>query len=286
MLSKRTNSIFNVIATGFLAYIATIPVHELIHLITFYAYGDKCEVFTAFSVHEMNLIDYMSLPVFDRIMACGGSASLFNVIIGIVVFTVLLKVKAGPMVRIFLIQLMGMHFSEGFSYFVMGGFFQFGDWGNVFSYFPNDTDIVSTMRIVLEITGVVGGLFTVFALSRFSYAFISDPNNRRERLSVSLKLYFIPFIVIYVAGIVMGFNSYLINSEGYGIEFQLFSGFNFIPFVYAFLLTWLLNKPPKSNHFLYKLPDESHYIVWAISTIFILLDAIILAPGIQLNYTR
>ena len=283
MLSKKTNTIFNVIAAGFLAYIMTIPVHEFIHLITFYLYGDKVEVFTSISVHSMDLIEYAGLSEFDRIMVGGGSASIFNVIVGSIIISIILNIKIGPMLRVFLILLMGMHFSEGFAYFAMGGLFCFGDWGNVFSYFPDDAGMVLIMRIVLAVIGVAGIIFTILALIRLSYSFISDPTVREERFSVSFKLYCIPFIVIYTVGILMGFNSYLVNSGKYGIGFFFLSGFNFIPLVYAFLVTWLRNRSSGNNRFLYELPGESHYIVWAISIILMLLDALVLAPGIRLN---
>lgn len=76
MKQKKDLSIINCIATSLLAVFFSIPVHEVIHLITFYAYGDQCEYYAATSVNYLGLIDYYSLPTFHRIMATGLVSAL------------------------------------------------------------------------------------------------------------------------------------------------------------------------------------------------------------------
>ena len=113
MKSEKDLSIINCIATAMLAYFFTVPVHELFHLLTYYAYGDKGQWFSAGAVQNMGLVDYQSLPIFHRVMATGGSASILNAIIGILLCIILLKTRMGAMTRLFLTQLMGGHLSVG-----------------------------------------------------------------------------------------------------------------------------------------------------------------------------
>ena len=98
MNQKKDLSLVNCLGTGLLAIFLSIPVHEFIHLVTFYAFGDKCEYYAATSVNYLNMIDYTALPPFQRILATGGSASILNAIIGIVLLIILLKVKMGSSV--------------------------------------------------------------------------------------------------------------------------------------------------------------------------------------------
>ena len=79
----------NCIATGLLAFVLTIPMHELFHLLTFYAYefGDQLTMFSATCVgFDETQVDFQSLAPFHRIMAAGGSASILNAIIGLGLF--------------------------------------------------------------------------------------------------------------------------------------------------------------------------------------------------------
>ena len=107
MEKKRNLSLLNCIGTALLAIFLTIPMHELFHFLTFYAFGDKVVCFSAGAVQGANTFDYMTLPVFSRVMIGGGSASILNAIIGLILLVVLFKVKKmKPLLRVFLIQLM------------------------------------------------------------------------------------------------------------------------------------------------------------------------------------
>ena len=128
---KKNYSLINSIATCMLAYIFTIPLHEFFHMATCWIYGDTVLCFSAGAVDAIKS-DYSQMSTFDVIMDAGGSASILNAIIAIILIIILLKVNMGPTMRMFLTQLMGAHFAEGIGYFMIGGFFGAGDWGSVF----------------------------------------------------------------------------------------------------------------------------------------------------------
>ncbi len=70
-------------------------------------YGHKVEYFSAGSVGPVYLYDIHELPPFHRIMVAGGSASITNAILGVVLFILLIRIrKMPPMLRLFLTQLM------------------------------------------------------------------------------------------------------------------------------------------------------------------------------------
>ena len=89
MEQKKDLSLFNCIGTAMLAIFFTIPMHEFFHLLTNLAYGDRVLCYSAGAVQPAELIDYASLPIFHRIMVCGGSASIINVIVGIILMIVI-----------------------------------------------------------------------------------------------------------------------------------------------------------------------------------------------------
>ena len=207
MKQSKDLSIVNCIATSLLAVFFSIPVHEFIHFITFYIYGDKCEYFAATSVNYLELIDYRSLSTFHRVMATGGSASIVNAIIGLILLVILFKAKLGSMTRLFLTQLMGAHLTEGFGYFMIDGIFGAGDWGNVFSYFTDAPEFVSVLRIVLSVVGIGGTVCLFFILNHMSYYFIEDPEDKGQRMGVAIRLH----LVMLITGVITHFATWAQN---------------------------------------------------------------------------
>ena len=119
---KRDYSLINCISGAILAYIATIPVHELYHLITHTLYGGSIRAFYATAVDNIEL-DLQALSPFHRIMEAGGSASILNAVAGLILVFLLPRLKnISGMLRVFLIQYTGMQLCEGFGYFLIGGF--------------------------------------------------------------------------------------------------------------------------------------------------------------------
>jgi hypothetical protein len=281
---KKDYSLINCIATSMLAYFLSVPVHELFHLLTAYAYGDKCEWYSAGAVKEMHIFDYMTLPPFHRIMVAGGSASILNAIIGIVLFIILIRATGiGSMVRVFLTQLMGAQLTLGFGYFLIGGLFGFGDWGNVYSYFPDDPGFVTAMHIVLAIAGSVGVVFSFFALNYMSYYFIKDPADRAERRFAASRLHLTMFIVGIIAGPLATIPSPAVQ-EGYlSFGISLFLDLMWIPFFWGFMFTWVMVKPPKQSRFLYDLPAAPKYGLLIIGIILMAVNQFIFGPGIRIN---
>ena len=63
----------------------------------------------------------------------------------------------------------------------------------------------------------------------------------------------------------------------------LVASFMFIGFVWGFLFTGFLVKPPRKSRFLYTLPKEPHFILYVIGVAVFLVNTFILGPGIYLN---
>ena len=126
-MQKKDLSFVNCIATTLIAYFITVPGHEFFHLLTYMIYGSKLVCYSAGAV-EATVADFGVFSPFHRIMLAGGSASILNVIIAIVLAVILLKLKLKPMTRLFLTQLMGMQAVQGIGYFMIGGLFGAGDW--------------------------------------------------------------------------------------------------------------------------------------------------------------
>ena len=280
MNQKKDLSIANYIATSLLAFMLTIPMHELFHLLTFYAYGlgDQVTLFSATCVgYDETSVHFENFAPFHRIMVAGGSASILNTIIGMVLFFVLLKSRMGAMMRLFLTQLMGAHLATGFGYFMIDPLTQLGDWGNVFNCFPDAPGFVLTMRIVLFIIGSAGIMFTFFALNYMSYYFIENPADKQERLFVATRLHLVMLIVAVIVGCIGG----VISPASGGSYFAvIFANMEWIVFFWAFMFTWVMVKHPKQSRFLYSLPQKPNYLLLAISVLLILIDIIVLGPGV------
>lgn len=283
MQNKKDLSIINCLATAMLAYFLTVPVHELFHMLTHYVYGGKVLFYSAAAVRQAEGFDYMNLSAFNRIMIAGGSASILNVIIGIILIIIVLKATMGPTVRLFLIQLMGAHLSVGVGYFMIGGLFGAGDWGNVFRALADQPGLVSVLRIVLSIVGCLGIVGVFFLLNYTSYYFIEDTGNRKERLSVAFRLHLLMLIVGFPIGMIVTILSPArINGE-LSIGLGALYNFMWIPFLWGFLFTGVMVRPPKKSRFLYRLPSKPNWILFAVAVMLILVDIFVFGPGIKLN---
>ena len=284
MEQKKDLSLFNCIGTAMLAIFFTIPMHEFFHLLTNLAYGDRVLCYSAGAVQPAELIDYASLPIFHRIMVCGGSASIINVIVGIILMIVKKKKKMGPLLRVFMIQLMGGHFCTGVGYFLVGGIFGAGDWGRVYRNLSDSPGTITALRITLSILGSVGIVGLFFLLNYMSYYFIEDKTNLKERVSVGFKLHLIMLIIGFPLGIGVTAISPACKSGELSILLGLLYNMMWIPFFWAFMFTGIMKTlPPKKNRFLYKLPAKPNYIVFAAGVVVILIDIFVFGPGIWFN---
>lgn len=284
MEQKKDLSIINCVATSLLAIFFTIPLHEFIHLLTHIIYGNKIVCYSAQAVEADVLIDYSSLSAFSRIMVTGGSASILNALIGIVLLFVLLKIEMGAMTRLFLTHLMGMQLCEGFGYFMSDGLFGAGDWGVVFSYFPDDPGFVSILKIVLTVVGMGGIVMVMFVLNYMSYYFVEDPTNKKERINVAAKLH----LSVLVIGLIVHFAGWMqspyFKSGEIGMAVIISGTFMWVPYLWGFLFTGVMGvMRPKESRFLYKLPEKPNYILLGIGIILILVDIFVFGPGINFN---
>ena len=284
MKQNKDLSIINCVATSLLAIFFTIPLHELFHLLTHLVYGNKIVCYSAQAVEADVLIDYSILSAFNRIMVAGGSASILNAIIGIVLLIVLLKVEMGAMTRLFLIHLMGMQVCEGFGYFMSDGIFGAGDWGVVFSYFPEDPGFVSVLKIVLTIVGMGGIVMIMFVLNHMSYYYIEDPANKKERVSVAAKLHLIALITGVIVHFAGWMQSPYYKSGAIGMGVIISGTFMWVPYIWGFLFTGVMKvKRPKESQFLYRLPEKPNFVLLAAGIILIAIDIFVFGPGIYSN---
>ena len=281
--SKRDLSLINCIATSMLAYFLTVPVHELFHLLTSLAYGSGIAWFSAGAVQDIPFTDYSTLAPFDRIMVAGGSASIFNAIISVVLVIVLFKVKMRPMMRVFFIQYMGAQMSQGIGYFMIGGFFAAGDWGGVFSCFSDSPGTVTAMRIILSVIGGGGIVAEMFLLNHFSYEFIEDHSDKKERMYAASRLHLAMFVTCAVIGPLAMLKSPAMETGELDWVFVFLTGFMWIPFLWGFLFTGVMYVlPPKVSRFEFKLPEKANYIALGFGIFLILIDIFVFGPGIQL----
>lgn len=284
MKEKKDFSLMNCIATSLLAIFFTIPVHELFHAITDLAYGDTVICFSAGAVLPGYTLDYSEMPVFHRIMVAGGSASIINAIIGIILIFVVLRVNMRPMLRLFLIQLMGCHLTEGIGYFLIGGLFGAGDWGWVFNALDNRPDVITPLRIVLIVVGAVGIVGLFFLLNYMSYYFIEDKTNLKERVSVAFKLHLLMLIIGFTWGMVATAISPAKESGELNLGIGLLYNMMWIPFFWGFMFTGVMKTlPPKESRFLYKLPAKPNFLLLGVGIVLLLFDIIVLGPGIWFN---
>ncbi len=283
MKKQKDLSLINCIATAMIACFITVPGHELLHLLTHMVYGSKLLYYSAGAV-DATVADWASLSVFDRIMVAGGSASIINALIAIILLIILLKAKTlKPMMRLFLIQLMGTQFVQGIGYFLIGGIFSVGDWGNVYEHINDVPNLVTVLRIVLSILGCGGIVALFFILNYLSYSFIENKDDKKERRYVAFRIHLIVLIVGFTVGMICSGLSPAMK-DGY-LNWGLCILFNFmwIPFLWGWLYTGFLMKPPKNSRFLYKLPTEPNWVLLASGIIMVMIEIVLFGPGIYLG---
>ena len=279
-MKTQDKSIVNCLATTMLAVFITVPGHELLHLLTHMIYGSKLVCYSAGAVNAI-VADMESLSPFHRIMVAGGSASIINVIIGIVLAIILVRARLKPLIRLFLTQLMGAQVVQGIGYFMIGGLFGAGDWGNVYQTLTEYPSLVSALRISLSVLGVTGILGLFFFLNYLSYYFIKDKDNKAERMHVAVGLHLLPFIVGFSLGLICSYLSPMANTGALNIWESILFNFMWIPFFWGFMFTGVMKTlPPKTSRFLYRLPEKPNWILFATGAALILIDIFVFGPGI------
>ena len=279
----RDLSIVNCCACALVAYFCTVPFHEFLHLVTHLAYGNGIVWYSAGAVQPLDRIDYLALSYFDRIMVAGGSASIINALIGVVLFFVLVRARLRPTARVFLTQLMGGQLAQGIGYFLIGGLFGMGDWGNVCSSFPDDPGFATTLRVILAVVGAVGIVATFFALNHLSYHFIEDQHDRGSRLYVALRLHLVMFLTGVVVGpLSMVRSPMMLTGELSPLLVACYS-LMWIPFFWGFMFTWVMVRPPRRTRYRYPLPKAPVWPLVALSLALTLVNLLVFGPGIRLG---
>ena len=284
MKKQKDMTLVNCISTALLACFITVPGHELLHLLTHMAYGSKLLYYSAGAV-DAAVADWESLSVFDRIMVAGGSASILNAVFGIVLMIILLKTKKmKPMMRLFLTQLMGGQMVQGIGYFLIGGLFGAGDWGQVYSRLAEYPGIVSALRIVLSVTGACGIMALFFILNHMSWYFIENVDDRKERIYVAFRLHLIVLIVGFTIGMICSGLSPAMKDGFLNWGMCFLFNFMWIPFFWGFMFTGIMKVlPPKKSRFLYRLPSEPDWILLGVSIALALTEIFVFGPGIYLG---
>lgn len=279
----KNGSLINCIATTLIAYFITVPGHELLHLLTHMAYGSKLLYYSAGAV-DATVADYSVLSPFHRIMVAGGSASILNVIFALILVLVLMKAKnLKAMTRLFLIQLAGMQAVQGIGYFLIGGVFAVGDWGNVFERISDLPGLVTALRIILSVTGSAGIVALFFFLNYQSYYFIEHKDDKKERRYVAFRLHGIVLIIGFALGMIVSALSPAMKDGSLNWSICILFNFMWIPFLWGWLYTGYLVKPPKEGRFLYPLPEKPSWILFAVGVVLILIDIFVFGPGIRLG---
>ena len=265
-MKQKNFSMINCISTALLAFFFTVPLHEFFHLATFLLNGDKVIYFTSGSVYAAEA-NYALLPPLQRILVAGGSASILNAIIGIILLIVLLKVEKMPsMLRLFLTMLMGGHLLEGFGYFLIGGIFA----------------AVTAMRIILAVIGAVSAVAILYIATRMTYQFIENPIDKEERKYVSLRVNLVLFLTAFIVGAVASISLPSVRSGEH--SYWMFFIYNSMWFIYlvAFFYAWggIMVKPAKAAPFRCKLPEKPYPVVWVIAVALTLVDIFVFGPGI------
>ena len=282
METRKDLSLLNCTAAAMLACFITVPGHELLHLLTHMVYGSKLLWYSAGAVDAI-VPDYSVLSPFHRIMVAGGSASILNTIFGIILLIVLLKCKMGSLTRVFLTQLMGAQFVQGVGYFLIGGLFGAGDWGNVYAQLTEYPGLITFLRIGLSVAGAAGIVALFFILNYMSYYFIENKDDKQERRFVAFRLHLLVLIIGFAVGMICTALSPMTKtgelSNGLGFLYNMM----WIPFFWGFMFTGFMVKPPKKGRFLYLLPRKGNYVLAAISVILVLVEIFVLGPGIKLG---
>ena len=282
-MKRKDLFLVNCVASTLLAYFITVPGHELLHLLTHVVYGSKIVCYSAGAVQAIPQ-DMAALSPFHRIMLAGGSASIINAILAVILAVILLKRRLKPMSRLFLTQLMGMQAVQGIGYFLVGGLFGMGDWGNVFGNLADAPGLVSALRIILSVLGCVGILGLFFFLNYLSYYFIEDKDNKAERMHVATGLHLLPLIIGFSVGMICSFLSPAVKSGELSIGYCVLFNFMWIPFFWGFMFTGVIKTlPPKTSRFLYRLPEKPNWILLGFGVALILVDIFVFGPGVYFN---
>ena len=199
----------------------------------------------------------------------------------IIVLIILIKVKkTGATLRVILIQLFGAQMATAVGYFFFGGLIGMGDWGSVWTSLADSPGLVTALRIILSVVGAFAIVFTFFVLNYFSYDFIHDPADKKERFSVAAKLHLTMFIMGMTVPFLTMIKSPAIASGELSMLDVLFFNMAWIVFFWGFMFTWVMVRHPKESRFKMDLPAKPNIILLLISVILVCLDIFILGPGL------
>lgn len=276
---ERTYAVLNGLALIIIAANLTSPVHELIHMLTQMAAGARPEVLAFGVCGTTGPVTADMNSVFWKIMF-EGSAALGNIVIGFLLLPILKKKRLGPLSRTLMLQLVIMHLSMGFGYFLRDGVAYspdngMGDWSKVLDRFGGS----GALRAGLLLVGSAGILFTFYIAYREAFHFIRHNGDKAERGRVTAAIYLYPFILNAVALTLLGLRSPIgaINSLIIG---GISNTFGMIAFFWGYMFVTHLVKPLKENIFYFSPCAEKKAGLWIAAAALLVFDALVLCPGI------
>ncbi len=283
--SSRLFMIINCLALGIIAMNLTAPVHEATHLLTQMIAGAKPEVLAFGCAGAVDPTADIG-SVFWKVMYT-GSAALMNILIGTVLLIVLKMAKLGPISRPLILMTTLMHYSMGFGYFLRDFFLydpdpapdvQQGDWAKVYENFGGN----DALRITMLIIGCLGILFVFYIAYRQAFHFISDNNDKKERNSVAMAIYLLPYLLNAVVFTLVELTGPVARKSmaNFLIISPIINIFGMIGFFWGYMFVAHMVKPRKQNVYYFSPCSEKKIPLWIFAAAVLLFDVFVLCPGI------
>ena len=271
--------ILNCLALFIVAVNLTAPVHESTHLLTQMAAGMRPYNLSYGSADTVGTAAVNLDTVFWKIMY-EGSAALMNIVVGLICFVILRKARLGPLSRVFVLYLTLLHLCMGFGYFLRDGISYtpgggMGDWSKVLEHFGGNI----WLRIGLLIVGTLGYLLAFSIVYYEAHHFIADSGDKIERRQVTGALYLIPYLVHAVLYTLLNLTSPIGVMNALIIS-GVMNVFGYIVFLWGYLFVAHMVKPPKESIYYFSPCAEKKPVLWAVAAALVLLDALVLCPGI------
>lgn len=279
MSDSARNSV-NGLSTACTALFFTQVFHELVHLLAAWSTGVQVRGFNLFAVDTVITHE----AVFrTREMIVQGSASLMNIVVGMVAAIVFTKVKRLPsLFRQFLLQLAGFSFLMGFGYFLFDGLFYsegaYGDWSSVMDMLENPL----ALRLSLIAVGGASVVGTFFWMARAVMIFVSDPASIQQRKEASFAVLLMPYLFCSLLYILLSLWHPVGFPDGLVVVFFQFV-FGFSGFLWAFFLSvhWL--EPKQHPQAYQELPATINRYWLALALVLVIFQITVLLPTIPLN---
>ena len=121
----------------------------------------------------------------------------------------------------------------------------------------------------------------MFLLNYFTYDFVKDPSDKKERTAVAAKLHLSMFIVCVALNFITSIPSPALADGYLTWGFIALFALMWIPFFWGFMFTSVMVKPPKQSRFRSSLPGKPNIVLLIIGVALLVFDLVVLGPGIK-----